>query len=184
MLRCARSMPAAHILYPALRARNTACTLRAHCVRAARCTLHTHTAKVRLAARVLTPYEVAALICDEDDDDDDDDEGDEGDEEGGGARREARSVEIIDVRTATQRTTHQINGRGALTARGARAASLDDMVGGRVALPPPEQLVVLVCSRGPTGLSRVAGLAVPQPATPATWGRLQASWGGLFRPPG
>jgi len=84
-------------------------------------------------ARVLTPYEVAALICDEEDDDeddeDDDEEGDEGDEGGG---LEARSVEILDVRTAAQRTTHEINGRGPLTPRGARAASLDDMVGGRI----------------------------------------------------
>ena len=65
--------------------------------------------KARLAARVLTPYEVAALICDEEEE-----------------------VEILDVRTPAQRATHEINGRGPLTPRGARAASLDDMVGGRI----------------------------------------------------
>ena len=73
----------------------------------ARCT---RTLKARLAARVLTPYEVAALICDE----------------------EEEEVEILDVRTPAQRATHEINGRGPLTPRGARAASLDDMVGGRI----------------------------------------------------
>ena len=66
--------------------------------------------KARLAARVLTPYEVAALICDE----------------------EEEVVETLDVRTPAQRATHEINGRGPLTPRGARAASLDDMVGGRI----------------------------------------------------
>ena len=73
----------------------------------ARCT---RTLKARLAARVLTPYEVAALICDE----------------------EEEEVEILDVRTPAQRATHEINGHGPLTPRGARAASLDDMVGGRI----------------------------------------------------
>ena len=101
-------------------------------------------AKARLTARVLTPYEVAALICDEDDDDD------EGDDQG---------VEFLDVRTAAQRATHEINGRGPMTPRGARSASLDDMVGGRVALPSPEQLVVLVCSRGPKSLVALDWLA-------------------------
>ena len=78
----------------------------------ARCT---RTVKARLAARVLTPYEVAALICDEEDD------------EGDGVR-----TSILDVRTAAQRATHEINGRGPLTPRGARASSLDDMVDGRI----------------------------------------------------
>ena len=70
-----------------------------------------HPGQARLAARVLTPYEVAALICDEE---------------------EEEEVEILDVRTPAQRATHQINGRGPLTPRGARASSLDDMVGGRI----------------------------------------------------
>lgn len=95
-------------------------------------------AKARLAARVLTPYEVAALICDDE---------------------EEEEVEILDVRTPAQRATHEINGHGPLTPRGARAASLDDMVDGRVALPSPEQLVVLVCSRGPKSLVALDWLA-------------------------
>ena len=80
--------------------------MRATCMHA-RCT---RTLKARLAARVLTPYEVAALICEE----------------------EEEEVEILDVRTPAQRATHEINGRGPLTPRGARASSLDDMVGGRI----------------------------------------------------
>ena len=70
-----------------------------------------HPGQARLAARVLTPYEVAALICD---------------------AEEEEEVEILDVRTPAQRATHEINGRGPLTPRGARASSLDDMVGGRI----------------------------------------------------
>ena len=87
----------------------------------ARCT---RTVKARLAARVLTPYEVAALICDEEEDEE---EEDDDDDEGDGVR-----TSILDVRTAAQRATHEINGRGPLTPRGARASSLDDMVDGRI----------------------------------------------------
>ena len=47
-------------------------------------------------------------------------------------QEEEVEVEILDVRTPAQRATHEINGHGPLTPRGARAASLDDMVGGRI----------------------------------------------------
>merc|ERR1740124_774769 len=58
--------------------------------------------------------------------------------------------------------------------RGARAASLDDMVGGRVALPPPEQLVVLVCSRGPKSLVALDWLAEACPRAVCVEGGITA----------
>ena len=59
---------------------------------------------------MLTPYEAAALICDEDD---------EGE---GGAEGE---IEVLDVRTQAQREQHAINERGpGVTVRGPRAGFL------------------------------------------------------------
>jgi rhodanese-related sulfurtransferase len=109
---------------------------------------------------VLTPYEAAALICEEDD---------EGE---GGAEGE---IEVLDVRTQAQREQHAINERGpGMTVRGARAAPLDEMVAGRLALPPPERRVVLVCSRGPKSLVALDWLAEACPRAVCVEGGISA----------
>ena len=84
--------------------------------------------KARWSDRVLTPLEAFALVGDEDD------------------------IEIYDVRTAEQRSGHDINEQGPKAITGSVSVPLDDLVSGKAPLPPDGAPIVLVCSRGPKSL--------------------------------
>mmetsp|Transcript_26013 Transcript_26013/g.66050 ORF Transcript_26013/g.66050 Transcript_26013/m.66050 type:complete len:168 (-) Transcript_26013:378-881(-) len=59
-------------------------------------------------------------------------------------------AKIIDVRTAAERVSHEINGRPGVAVTGALSIPLDDMVSGSA--PVPSGPLLLVCSKGPKSL--------------------------------
>ena len=108
--------------------------------------------EARLAARVLAPYEAAALVTDEDD------------------------VEIVDVRSPSQRANHVINERSGVGVMGALCVPLEDIVGGSTELlPPPDKPVLLVCSQGPRSLVALDYLADAWPRAVCVEGGI-AAW--------
>ncbi|KAJ1618718.1 hypothetical protein T492DRAFT_1090796 [Pavlovales sp. CCMP2436] len=59
-------------------------------------------------------------------------------------------AKIVDVRTAAERSTHEINGRKGVAIRGAISLPLNDLVSSKVSVPSGPLL--LVCSKGPKSL--------------------------------
>ena len=107
-------------------------------------------AAARWEERMITPYEAFKLLGDEDD------------------------IEIYDVRTAEQREGHVINGQIGVSVMGALSLPLDDLVTGKKPLPPTDQAMILVCSRGPKSLVALDYLAESCPRAVCIEGGIEA----------
>lgn len=107
-------------------------------------------AQAKWADRVLTPMEAFAMLGDEDD------------------------IEVCDVRTTEQRETHTVNGVEGVSVMGARSLPLDDLVSGAAELPPADQPLILVCSRGPKSLVALDYLAEACPRAVCVEGGVEA----------